>query len=291
MSTIQTLTTEQIEQYQRLVDQQGINAVPGIYAALNNMGFGYAGWCYGVSTGDSVTGMGALDFMQETALRLGTTISPEKVDQIRVGMLNGYLSALLEKADANGGFVNEEIDFPKIREFHIEVFIANGLSIDYWTLETPMKIIMDNFGLDVLDQKWQELTETNGTGADALLSSLVLVDWVTEASYGTIYLDQDNHLITRSELLLHPELRLQITQTKDVSAYSDDAEEWLARLSLGGVGSLGHYIYKQFFGEDSYWVVGDQNQSGQNDMLSVPSSEDVSYVYGLGGKDKIMLFK
>lgn len=54
MSTSQTLTTEQIKQYQQLVQEQGISAVPGVYAALNNMGFGYAGWAYGVSTGDSI---------------------------------------------------------------------------------------------------------------------------------------------------------------------------------------------------------------------------------------------
>ena len=171
MSTIQTLTSAQIRQYQLLVQEQGISAVPGIYAALNSMGFGYAGWAYGVSTGDSVTGMGALDFMQETAQRLGTTISPEKVDQVRVGMLNGYLSALEVQARDNGGFVNEEIKFEIIRDFHIAVFIDQGLSIDYWTLETPMKIIRENFGPDVVDQKWQELTETNGTGVDALLNN------------------------------------------------------------------------------------------------------------------------
>lgn len=39
MSTSQTLTTEQIKQYQQLVQEQGISAVPGVYAALNNMGF------------------------------------------------------------------------------------------------------------------------------------------------------------------------------------------------------------------------------------------------------------
>ncbi|WP_240617569.1 putative Ig domain-containing protein [Acinetobacter oleivorans] len=287
MSTIQNLRTKQIEEYQDLILAQGINAVPGIYNALNNIGFGYAGWAFGVSTGDTITGTGALDFMQETAHRLGTTISAETVEKIRVGMLKGYLNALLEKANNNGGFVNEEIDFPKIREFHMQVFNANGLNINYWTLETPMKIIMESFGIDVINQKWKEITETEGTGPDALLSSLVLVDWVTEASHGTIYLDKNNNLITHSELLTHPDSRLKIEQTKDVSGYSNDAEEWLARLSLGGVGSVAHYALNRFFGEDNYWAVGDQDKIDQNDILSVEPGTDVSYVYGLGGNDKI----
>ncbi|MEN8274388.1 putative Ig domain-containing protein [Acinetobacter seifertii] len=286
MSTIQNLTTKQIKDYQELILTQGINAVPAVYNALNNIGFGYAGWAFGVSTGNTITGTGALDFMQETAHRFGTTISAGTVEKIRVGMLNGYLNALLEKAINNGGFVNEEIDFPKIREFHMQVFNANGLNINYWTLETPMKII-ENFGIDVVNQKWKEITETEGTGPDALLNSLVLVDWVTEASHGTIYLDKNNNLITRSELLIHPELRLKIEQTKDVSDYSNDAEEWLARLSLGGVGSAAHYALNRFFGEDNYWAVGDQDKIDQNDILSVEPGTDVSYVYGLGGNDRI----
>ncbi|ENU79053.1 hypothetical protein F975_03023 [Acinetobacter sp. ANC 3789] len=60
MSVTQALTTEKISALKKLVDTDGINSVPGIYTELNNMGFGYAGWAYGVSTGDSVTGMGAL---------------------------------------------------------------------------------------------------------------------------------------------------------------------------------------------------------------------------------------
>ncbi|MDS7968862.1 putative Ig domain-containing protein [Acinetobacter sp. V117_2] len=287
MSTIQNLTTKQIKEYQDLILAQGINAVPGVYNVLNNIGFGYAGWAFGVSTGNTITGTGALDFMQETAHRLGTTISAETVEKIRVGMLNGYLNALLEKAINNGGFVNEEIDFPKIREFHMQVFNANGLNINYWTLETPMKIIMENFGIDVVNQKWKEITETEGKAPAGLLSSSVLVDWVTEASHGTINLDKNDNLITRSELLIHPESRLKIEQTKDVSDYSNDAEEWLARLSLGGFGSVGHYFLNNFFGEDNYWAVGDQDKIDQNDILSVESGTDVSYVYGLGGNDRI----
>ncbi|WP_445535174.1 putative Ig domain-containing protein [Acinetobacter sp. G18] len=287
MSTIQNLTTKQIKDYQELILTQGINAVPAVYNALNNIGFGYAGWAFGVSTGNTITGTGALDFMQETAHRLGTTISAETVEKIRVGMLNGYLNALLEKAINNGGFVNEEIDFPKIREFHMQVFNANGLNINYWTLETPMKIIMENFGIDVVNQKWKAITETEGKAPAGLLSSSVLVDWVTEASHGTINLDKNDNLITRSELLMSPESRLKIEQTKDVSDYSNDAEEWLARLSLGGFGSVGHYFLNSFFGEDNYWAVGDQDKIEQNDILSVEPGTDVSYVYGLGGNDRI----
>ncbi|WP_155721353.1 hypothetical protein, partial [Acinetobacter venetianus] len=228
MSTNQNLTTAQIEQYQRLVQEQGINAVPGIYAALNNMGFGYAGWAYGVSTGDSVTGMGALDFMQAMASHLGTIISPEKVDQIRVGMLNGYLSALLEKAEANGGFVNEEIDFEIIRDFHIQVFNNNELSIDYWTLETPMKLIGEIFGSDVVDQTWLELTETNGTGLDALFSSLGLVTIVEAISQGIIYLDENGDVVSKIEIDRNPELILSENLTKIIISQDDinAANEW-----------------------------------------------------------------
>lgn len=42
MSTNQNLTTAQIEQYQRLLQEQGISVVPGIYAALNNILSGFS---------------------------------------------------------------------------------------------------------------------------------------------------------------------------------------------------------------------------------------------------------
>lgn len=42
MSTIQTLTIGKIEIYQELVKSSGIGAVPGVYKALSEMGFGYA---------------------------------------------------------------------------------------------------------------------------------------------------------------------------------------------------------------------------------------------------------
>ena len=289
MSTIQTLTSAQIEQYKQILLEEGIGRVPSIYDELNNMGFGYAGWAYGVATGDSITGISALGFMQETAERSGTSIDSALIEQIRIGMLDGYLDALLAKATDNGGSVNEDIRFDAIHAFHTQVFNTAGLSIDYWTLETPMKIISENLGLDVVDQIWREITETQGTGPDALAISLSLVNWVTEASYGTIYLDQDNHLITHTELRDHSlSAALSIARIIDVSAYVTEAEQWLAKESLiDHLETGGNFILNQFFGQSSYWKIGDQSQANQNDTIFVPSNNIESYIYGLGGNDKL----
>lgn len=63
MITIQHLTSSEIDEYTRILEAQGIVAVGGIYEALANKGYGYAGWAYGVSTGDSITGNGVLLIM------------------------------------------------------------------------------------------------------------------------------------------------------------------------------------------------------------------------------------
>ncbi len=70
MSTPQAITQAQIQSYRDLVEEQGINAVAAIYQALADKGHGYAGWAYGVATGDSITGHGALDYMMAVRERL-----------------------------------------------------------------------------------------------------------------------------------------------------------------------------------------------------------------------------
>ena len=293
MSTPQAITQAQIQSYRDLVEEQGINAVAAIYQALADKGHGYAGWAYGVATGDSITGHGALDYMMAVRERLGQPpLTDEQVNNIREGMLKGYLDALIAVAEDNGGVTNQEIEFETIKAFHQTVFNANNLSIEYWTLHTPMSIIEEYYGLDEVNRVWQKMVETNGTGLDALLASQGLLSLVVEASQGVIYLDSSNNIITSVALANRPELMSQVVRTIDTSTQAAEASEWMQALSgLRGEGSIFHYWAQQLFGADVYSKVGDQNESGQDDYIllvnPITDSDRKNIVFGLGGKDTI----
>lgn len=131
MNNLENLTSERIQQYLNLVEAEGIDAVPTIYSALNDMGFGYAGWAYGVSTGDTVTGQGALDFMIATRKEHDLPVmNIFEINNVRIEMLKGYLLALQVNAAANG-FTNEDVKFYDIKAFHETAFKTNNLSLDY----------------------------------------------------------------------------------------------------------------------------------------------------------------
>ena len=51
MTTTQKLTKDRIEQLLILLNAEMINATPAIYQELSDLGYGYAGWAYSVSTG------------------------------------------------------------------------------------------------------------------------------------------------------------------------------------------------------------------------------------------------
>lgn len=103
MLVAQNITIEQIKAYKYILNVQGITAVGTIYQALSSKGYGYAGWAYGVSSGDSVTGNGALDYMKTVRKASGLPpLTDTEVNNIREGMLKGYLDALEAQAETTG---------------------------------------------------------------------------------------------------------------------------------------------------------------------------------------------
>ena len=88
-----------------------------VYQELQDKGYGYAGWAKGVATAETVTGIAAVDYLTGTALiGLGgqecRNLGQVQVDAIRVGMADGYVRALLTKANQanNNGFVSSDVD-------------------------------------------------------------------------------------------------------------------------------------------------------------------------------------
>jgi hypothetical protein len=94
-----SLTIAQLNAYRALIQANGASAVKQVYGELYDKGFQYAGWANGVAQGNSITGQAALGFLDVTSLmgyggQAAKNLSQAQVDNIRVDMALGFLSAL-----------------------------------------------------------------------------------------------------------------------------------------------------------------------------------------------------
>lgn len=191
MSKPQVVTQAEIERYRSDIRANGVAGVIRTYDALLEKGYDYAGWAKGVAEAQgisetnwfpdgSITGRAAVLYLKKSS---GQDISEEKLNRIREGMAQGYLKFLETNIKNN---VVKDVDFKSMRDFHREVFERNGLSINNWTLETPMKLIGKYEGEAERERKWEELRKTQGTKIDALWGSVGLHGAVSDYADGYI---------------------------------------------------------------------------------------------------------
>ncbi|MGP5493784.1 DUF4150 domain-containing protein [Psychrobacter celer] len=178
----QSYTVKQLEAYSDSIESNGVAGAVQFYDDLYDDGDGYryAGWAIGVARNDTVTGKSATDFMIDTAKegvggKPPKTLSAADINAIKKGMALGYADALIENAQRTGS-TNQDVTYEQTRDFHKQVFEENGLSIDNWTLETPMKVIEGFEGKDAVEARWRTLRETGGDGPDGVYRSNGLYD-------------------------------------------------------------------------------------------------------------------
>jgi len=171
------LTTAKLQGMQKLIEQGRLDE---FYTGLYDKGYSYAGWARGVANGDTLTGLAATDYLMGTALMgVGSeackNLSAQTIQDIKQDMANGYLDALIQKAEKASGALTTDVTFGETRDFHAKAFNENGLSIDNWTLETPMAILGSQFGEGFVEQMWVLLRETGGDGWDGAPASAALL--------------------------------------------------------------------------------------------------------------------
>ena len=184
------LTQQDINRYRQDIKQNHIQGVVRTYADLLSKGYNYAGWAKGVAEAEGMTwsslpkgettGRAAVMFMKDSS---GQTFSEQKLNRIREGMAEGYLDFL----ESQLGKPPRDVRFDEMRDFHKQVFEKNGLSINNWTLETPMKLIGKYEGERRQEEIWQKLLATRGSGIGALTESAVLYQAVEDYAQGHIY--------------------------------------------------------------------------------------------------------
>ena len=186
-----SLTTFQLVSYRDSIDAGGLGAALQMYKVLYSQGYNYAGWAQGVATGTAITGQAALDYLGGTAmLGLGgdacRNLTQVQIDQIRVDMAKGYINALIAIADGNDDILNRDVSFGEASDFHKIAFEKNNLSLENWTLHTPMEILRLQKGDDAVEEMWASIRDTGGDGIDALLASTMLANLVGQAAFSPV---------------------------------------------------------------------------------------------------------
>lgn len=182
------ISIAKLKTYQLRLITGGLDEARMVYDELAAKGYGYAGWAVGVARGDTITGMSALDYLKGTAM-LGLSaeacknLSPIQIDNIRLGMAEGYLGTLVAKAKISDGVLTEDVNFKETKAFHIAVFEDNKLNIHGWTLDTPMELIRNTQGDAAVEAMWTKIRDTGGTGPDALVASATLANAVGRLSF------------------------------------------------------------------------------------------------------------
>ncbi len=187
---LQTITRQQLVDYRRRIESGGVKAVRQVYAELYGKGYNYAGWAAGVANGDTVAGQAVLNYLKGTALMgMGgeecINLSLAEIDNIRVDMAEGYIKALISNADQNGGWIDRDVRYNETMKFHQEAFEKNNLSLENWTLYTPMELIRKEYDDQAVEDLWAQIRDTGGDGPDAVLVNIHLLGFVFREGYSS----------------------------------------------------------------------------------------------------------
>lgn len=67
MLEAQKVSRSEIQAWRKQIENGDLSDVGAVYQQLAKRGYHYAKWAYGVASADSITGNGALEFMQAVA--------------------------------------------------------------------------------------------------------------------------------------------------------------------------------------------------------------------------------
>lgn len=229
------LTQQDINRYRQDIKQNHIQGVVRTYADLLSKGYNYAGWAKGVAEAEGMTwsslpkgettGRAAVMYMKDSS---GQIFSEQRLNRIREGMAEGYLDFL----QSNIGKSPRDVHFDEMRDFHKKVFEKNGLSINNWTLETPMKLIGKYEGERRQEEIWQKLLATRGSGIGALTESTTLYQAVEDYAQGHIYFDKKGKRIENTKVEDNDGTPVMTVNDRRISeADRMEAAKWIRNVS------------------------------------------------------------
>lgn len=102
------ITVAQLEQYRQQIRSGGVDGAAQVYASLYAQGYNYAGWAGGVAEGNTLSGVGALSFIQGNTLDYSGNprgLTKEQMDKIRIDMAIRTIDEYINIAEGSGGDV------------------------------------------------------------------------------------------------------------------------------------------------------------------------------------------
>jgi Ca2+-binding RTX toxin-like protein len=102
-------------------------------------------------------------------------LSQQQIDKIRTDMAYETFEKYREIALDNGGTLNRDLTYQEAKDIHDKVFRDNGLSLDNWTLNTPMELIRQEYGDQAVEGMWEQIRDTGGDWADAANINFMLL--------------------------------------------------------------------------------------------------------------------
>ena len=97
---VETLTLEQLKVAQALLKA---GKTSDFYTLMLGYGYTYAGWAQGVADADTIAGLAALDYLNDSAMPEG--LPAETIENIKAGMAQAYLDTLIVIAQEEGGLL------------------------------------------------------------------------------------------------------------------------------------------------------------------------------------------
>jgi hypothetical protein len=124
------------------------------YGYLSSQGYGYANLASGVVECTTLSGgTTAQSFMMQAAAQQGVTLTAISVGKIEMGMATGYYNYLLASGAASG----TDMSYQVALKLHTDVFAANGLGPQTWTLYAPSQMLTDA----QLNANWNKSIDVN----------------------------------------------------------------------------------------------------------------------------------
>ena len=182
----QNIKTREIKDLQESIQNGGVSAAADAYKILDDKGYKYAGWAEGVVRGDTLSGNAALEYIKDAAI-MGVggeecrNLTPNKIDKIRIDMALRTLKEYERIANENNGILNRDFTYEETKIIHKDALGENGLSLDNWTLNTPMELIREKYGDQAVEKLWQQMRDTGGDGADAIDINSILLTFMRGA--------------------------------------------------------------------------------------------------------------
>ena len=109
MLEAQKVSISEIQAWRKQIENGDLSDVGAVYQQLAKRGYHYAKWAYGVASADSITGNGALEFMQSVAKEHNHTLTTDETNNVDINYRTLYEPMRLIERYTSAKLPNEQV--------------------------------------------------------------------------------------------------------------------------------------------------------------------------------------